>query len=163
MSHWNGAAVLKIHSSRPLRAQMPSLPLLFCWLQSRFACRRNPKIILCNCLPEPIPEVGASMLEIFHHIDAHKQWFTAKELAALLDRTDQFVRDLFESRRILGHTLCARGTTERRVYQAHRRAVELYLLETANFHPDEYVHCLAALVRKLPKKQRDLLRDLLQR
>jgi hypothetical protein len=98
------------------------------------------------------------MLDIFHRVDIGKEWFTAKELAALLGRTDQFVRDLMEHRRILGHALCARGNSSRKSYQIHRRAVELYLLETANFHPNEYVAGLINLIRKLPVNQRELLR-----
>jgi hypothetical protein len=113
-------------------------------------------LIFANCAHGP--ETG-SMLELFLRVDTNKQWFTAKELAALLGRTDQFVRDLLENRRILGHALCGRGVSERKSYQIHRRAVELYLLQTANFQPDDYVDSLARLIQCLPRDQRERIRN----
>jgi hypothetical protein len=99
------------------------------------------------------------MLDIFHRIDPAKEWFTVKEVAALLGRTDQFVRDLLEHRRILGHALYARGDATRKSHQVHRSAVELYLLETANFRPTEYVQRLLQLLRQLPREQREMVRN----
>ena len=107
------------------------------------------------------PPAACRILETFRLIDPTKQWFTAKEVAALLDRTDQFVRDLIENRRILGHALFGRGASDRKSYQIHRSAVELYLLQTANFQPDEYVERLLLLAKRLPKPQREWLRSAL--
>jgi hypothetical protein len=120
-----------------------------------------PRITFANCLGDgqcAAPE-ACRMLDTFRLIDPSKQWFTAKEVAALLDRTDQFVRDLIEHRRILGHALCARGSSERKSYQIHRSAIELYLLQTANFQPDEYVRQLLGLAKRLPRQQREWLRS----
>jgi hypothetical protein len=121
---------------------------------------RAPRIIFANCLGDgqsSTPE-ACRMVDMFRLIDPAKQWFTAKEVAALLDRTDQFVRDLIEHRRILGHALYARGSSERKSYQIHRSAIELYLLQTANFQPDEYVRQLHGLAKHLPRQQREWLR-----
>lgn len=118
----------------------------------------RPRLIFANCADEP-RQSGSSFLELFHRADAAKEWFTPKELAALLGRTDQFVRDLLGNGRILGHALRARGKSTRRSYQVHRRAVELYLLETANFHSDDYVRCLLTLAKDLPRAQRERLRS----
>ncbi|MDR2668077.1 MAG: helix-turn-helix domain-containing protein, partial [Puniceicoccales bacterium] len=94
-------------------------------------------------------------------VDISREWFTAKELAALLGRTDQFVRDMVDNGRILGHTLQGRGASGRKVYQIHRSAVELYLLETANFTPSEYVTRVFNVVARLPRSDREKLRSML--
>ena len=97
----------------------------------------------------------------FFPLDASREWFTAKELAALLGRTDQFVRDMVDNGRIFGHTLRGRGVSGRKVYQIHRSAVELYLLETANFIPSDYVHRIFSMAVRLPRAEREKLRVML--
>ncbi|MDR2030037.1 MAG: hypothetical protein LBP65_01045 [Puniceicoccales bacterium] len=121
--------------------------------------RAERRLIFANCRDDGAQRSGPSLMEIFHRIDPGKEWFTAKEVAALLGRTDQFVRDLLENGRILGHALHARGTAARKSHQIHRQAVELYLLETANFFPNDYVRCLLDLAKRLPRAQRELLRS----
>ncbi|MDR1437504.1 MAG: hypothetical protein LBI69_00400 [Puniceicoccales bacterium] len=98
------------------------------------------------------------MLEIILKIDNPQTWFTPKEVAAVLGRTDQFVRDLLENRRIFGYALFGRGESERKSYQIHRRFLELYLLETANFSPEEHMEHILCLIDRLPKKQREWIR-----
>jgi excisionase family DNA binding protein len=101
--------------------------------------------------------VPASLLELVAKTDPRQAWFTPKEVAAILNRTDQFVRDLVENGRILGHALNARGR-RRKSYQIHRIALELYLLQTANFGPDELTKSILRLVDSLPRKQADAIR-----
>jgi hypothetical protein len=100
-------------------------------------------------------------LDTFFPLESGREWFTPKELAALLGRTDQFVRDMLENDRILGHALRGRGQSDRRSYQIHRNAVELYLLETANFTPEDYVERLFRLIRRLPRPFRERMREML--
>jgi hypothetical protein len=119
-------------------------------------------IIFANCSNGtfiPIDEKCLQLTNIFLHIDPAKEWFTAKEVAALLGRTDQFVRDLLEHRRLLGHALCGRGESPRKSYQIHRKALELYLLQTANFQPEEYVQRICQLLRRLPREQRERIKE----
>jgi hypothetical protein len=98
-----------------------------------------------------------SLLDLVAKIDPRQAWFTSKEVAAILNRTDQFVRDLVENGRIFGHTLNARGQ-RRKSYQIHRIALELYLLQTANFGPDELAKSILNLIDSLPRKQADAIR-----
>lgn len=115
-----------------------------------------PVLANCGSLGQPTP-----YLDTFFPLEAGREWFTPKELAALLGRTDQFVRDMLENDRILGHALRGRGQSERRCYQIHRNAVELYLLETANFTPEDYVERLFRLIRRLPRPYRERVREML--
>ena len=100
---------------------------------------------------------SASLLDMVAKTDPRQAWLTPKEVAAILNRTDQFVRDLVENGRILGHALNARGR-RRKSYQIHRIALELYLLQTANFAPDELAKSILRLVDSLPRKQVDEIR-----
>jgi excisionase family DNA binding protein len=104
---------------------------------------------------------GSAYLDVFFPVRTTQEWYTAKELAALLGRTDQFVRDMVDNGRILGHMLCGRGNSGRRTYQIHRNAVELYLLETANFRPPDYVRRILGLASSLPPRDREMLRAML--
>ncbi|MDR2677178.1 MAG: helix-turn-helix domain-containing protein [Puniceicoccales bacterium] len=106
---------------------------------------------------DAIDRASASLLDLVAKTDPHQAWFTPKEVAAILNRTDQFVRDLVENGRIWGHALNARGQ-RRKSYQIHRIALELYLLQTANFGPDELAKSILRLVDSLPRKQVDAIR-----
>ena len=116
---------------------------------------RRP-IILANCqLAEE--NTGEDFLEF---IDAEKQdWYSAKEVAAILGRTDQFVRDLLDNQRIMGHTLYARGDSRRKSYQIHRSALQLYLLETANYTPSDFTQRLLRIISLLPPQQFRTLKE----
>lgn len=75
-------------------------------------------------------------------------WFSPKEVGALVGRSDQYVRDCFDDGRILGHVLKPRkGHAGRPSYQIPRDAVLMYLLETANYEPEDF----RARVRELVK------------
>lgn len=102
-----------------------------------------------------VDENRGSLLAFLEGIDPKQMWFSAKEVAAILGRTDQFVRDLLENRRLFGHALCGRGESSRRSYQIHRTAIELYLLETANYSPDDYGKKLIRLIKSLPRQEQE--------
>ncbi|MDR2576972.1 MAG: hypothetical protein LBC42_02905 [Puniceicoccales bacterium] len=113
----------------------------------------------CKSTPPSCDAKSLSPLGVFYGIDSHGEWFTPKEVAAILGRTAQFVRDLLENRCILGHALSTRGSSGRKSHQIHRSALELYLLETANFTTDEYKQRLLRLIRRMSKTQQDQLRS----
>jgi prophage antirepressor-like protein len=78
-----------------------------------------------------------------------KQWFSPKEVASVIGRTDQYVRDAFDNQKILGHHANAsarRGREQRRTYQVHREAILLFLLETANYRPDDFLSRIQELL-----------------
>jgi hypothetical protein len=89
-----------------------------------------------------------------------KEWYSPREAAEVLGRTDQYVRDCFLNQKILGHTANARsprGRERRRHYQIHRDSLLLYLCETANYTPDDYLDRLAELIERASPEQRALL------
>jgi hypothetical protein len=85
-----------------------------------------------------------------------KQWFSPKEVASLIGRTDQFVRDAFDNQKILGHQNNARarrGRERRRTYQIHREGVILFLLETANYNPKDFLDRVQEILRNRSAQQ----------
>jgi LPS sulfotransferase NodH len=80
-----------------------------------------------------------------------KEWFSPKEMAAVIGKTDQYVRDAFDNQRILGHTLYGRapkGLEKRRTYMISREYILLFLLETANFLPDDFLVRFCEVLRR---------------
>ncbi len=90
-----------------------------------------------------------------------KDWFTTKEAAALLGRSQQFVRDCFDNQALLGHTLSSHGLgapATRRHHQIPRHVLLLYLLETANYRPGDFLARVLDLARTLTPEERERLR-----
>ena len=72
----------------------------------------------------------------------HKQWYTVKEAAAVLGRSDQYIRDCFDNQKILGHIWngkAARGKEQRRSYHIPRESLILFLMETANYQAGDFI------------------------
>jgi hypothetical protein len=93
-----------------------------------------------------------------------KQWYTPKEVASAIGRSDQFVRDAFENQKFLGHMNNARarrGRERRRTYQIHRECVILFFLETANYSPDDFLDRLQELLRNRSPKELALIQRFL--
>jgi hypothetical protein len=85
-----------------------------------------------------------------------QQWFTPKEVAAIIGRSDQFVRDAYDNQKIFGHQNNGRarkGKERRRTYQIHREGILFFLLETANFRPKDFLECLKELLRNRSPQQ----------
>jgi hypothetical protein len=102
----------------------------------------------------PAPEDAAQHFEFL--LPPGQQWFSPKEVASLIGRTDQFVRDAFDNQKILGHQNNARarkGRERRRTYQIHREGVLLFLLETANYRPRDFVERLQEILRNRSPQQ----------
>ncbi len=87
-------------------------------------------------------------------LPAGKEWFTPREVADILGCSDQYVRDCLEDQRILGHQSrpprrwASRGNTKRPNYRIHRDGVLLYLIETANYEPGDFVERLREILRR---------------
>ena len=72
----------------------------------------------------------------------NKLWYTIKEVAALLGRSEQCVRDCFDNQKLLGHCLNAKaviGTEKRWSYSISRQSLILFFMETANFKAQEFL------------------------
>ena len=75
-------------------------------------------------------EIPESAKHHFDHIlPPGQDWFTPQELAKILGRSDQYIRNALEQGVILNHTF--QIGKRRRHYQVPRSAVILYILETA--------------------------------
>ncbi|MDR1413410.1 MAG: hypothetical protein LBI56_00515 [Puniceicoccales bacterium] len=75
-------------------------------------------------------------------LPASQKWFSPKEMAAIIGKTDQYVRNAFDNQKILGHLLngsAPKGLEKRRTYMISRESVLLFLFETANFSPDDFL------------------------
>lgn len=78
-----------------------------------------------------------------------KEWFSTAEAASILGRTPQHIRRCFDAGSLPGHRVAARASNgaTRYYYQFHRDALLLYLLETANYTPEDFAERLADLIR----------------
>ena len=78
-----------------------------------------------------------------------KSWYSPKEVAAILGRSENFIRAAFENEKLLGHSAnarAARGEEQRQSTLVHRDGVVLYLAETANYTPEDFLERVCALV-----------------
>ncbi len=101
-----------------------------------------------------------------HLLPPKKEWFKPSEVARIIGRTDQFVRNCFENKKILGHctnSRAPRGRERRRAYQIHRDAVLLFLLETANYDPPDFIDRLGDLIAHRSPQELNQLDRTLQR
>ena len=83
----------------------------------------------------------------------NKEWFSPREVATIIGKTDQYIRDAFDNQKILGHVSNAKspkGKEQRRYYLIHRDGVILYLLETANYDPEDFSERLRELLYNQP-------------
>jgi hypothetical protein len=82
-------------------------------------------------------------------LPATKQWFSPKEMAGIIGKTDQYVRDAFDNQKILGHLFNGRapkGKEKRKTYMIPRENILLFLFETANFLPDDFIERLCEIL-----------------
>lgn len=93
-----------------------------------------------------------------------QEWFSPKEVAAIIGKSDQYVRDAFDNQRILGHASNARSAQVRRKsYQIHRDGLLLFLLETANYEPADFLQRVAGLLRHRSRPELEKLQGELDR
>lgn len=71
-----------------------------------------------------------------------KNWYTVKEVAAILECSEQYVRDCFDNQKILGHIWngkARRGEEKRKTYHVTRESLILFLMETANYRAEDFL------------------------
>lgn len=89
----------------------------------------------------------------FENIVPQQEWFSAKEVGKIIGKTDQFVRDSFVNQKILGH--CSNGRSlpskeKHRSYRISREAILIYLLETANYTPSDFIEKIFNIIKDKP-------------
>jgi hypothetical protein len=89
-------------------------------------------------------------------------------MGVIIGKTAQYVRNAFDNQRILGHILngsSPRGAEKRHTYMISREGVLLFLFETANFTPEDFIDRLVEILAnrsisqllKIQKKIDDLI------
>lgn len=81
----------------------------------------------------------------------NKTWYTVKEVAALLGKSEQYVRDCFDNQKMLGHVWNAkagRGKEKRHTYHISRECLVLFLMETANYNATDFLARINAAEHK---------------
>ena len=71
-----------------------------------------------------------------------KPWYSTKEVAAIIGKSEQYVRDCFENQKILGHTFNGKakpGKEQRHTHQISRQGLILFLMETANYRASDFI------------------------
>ncbi|MCQ2955853.1 MAG: hypothetical protein MJ218_01495 [Opitutales bacterium] len=71
-----------------------------------------------------------------------KKWYTVKEAAAILGRSNQYIRDCFDNQKILGHVWngkATKGQEQRHSYHIPRSSMILFLMETANYTANDFL------------------------
>jgi hypothetical protein len=94
--------------------------------------------------------------EHFSFLVPAQRWFSPKEMATIIGKTAQYVRNAFDNQKILGHVLngsAPRGTEKRRTYMISRENVLLFLFETANFSPEDFLERIAEILANRPVSQ----------
>ena len=94
-----------------------------------------------------------------------KTWFTSKEAATVIGRSAQYVRDCFDNQKIMGHALNSRSTPggeNRKSYQIPRAALQLYLMETANYRGSDFADRVYSLASALQPVERRKLAERLK-
>ncbi len=80
----------------------------------------------------------------------NKQWFSPKEVAYIIGKSDQYVRDAFDNQKIFGHILSGRapkGAERRKTYQIPREGILLYLMQTANYNSEDFYDMLCEILK----------------
>ncbi len=89
-------------------------------------------------------------------VPPNQQWFSPKEVAAIIGRSDQFVRNSFYSGKIMGHMsngLARKGEEKKSYLRVHRDAILMYLLESANYTPDTFMEGIEQLLQNRSQYQ----------
>lgn len=91
--------------------------------------------------------------QVSQHFDSmmpsHQRWFSAKEVAAIIGKTDQYVRNVFNNQKILGHVYndsAPRGAEKKKIYMISKNVL-LFLLEKANFSSANFIDRLVDILR----------------
>ncbi len=81
----------------------------------------------------------------------NREWLSPKAVAAIIGRSENFVREALENQKIMGHVAngSARREEEKRYsYLIHRDCVLIYLGQTANYTPHDFIDQLFELIQR---------------
>ncbi|MBO5254810.1 MAG: hypothetical protein J6B07_03190 [Opitutales bacterium] len=85
-----------------------------------------------------------------------QDWFSPKEIGAIIGRSDQYVRNTFYSGKIFGHLsngLAKKGFEKKTYLRIHRSAIALYLAQSANYSSDDLIEALVQIISRLSDYQ----------
>lgn len=97
-----------------------------------------------------------AVMDFDDFIPPNQQWFSPKEVASIIGRSDQFVRNSFYNGKIFGHMsngLAKKGEEKKSYLRVHRDAILIYLLESANYSPDIFMEGIEKLLRNRSQYQ----------
>lgn len=83
-----------------------------------------------------------------------KVWYTTKEAAAIIGTSIQFVRDAFDNQELMGQEIASRRHPQvRRMKLIHRDCLMVFLLETANYTPVDFLERLKRLLLNCSREE----------
>jgi hypothetical protein len=85
-----------------------------------------------------------------------QRWFSPKEVASIIGKSAQYVRDAFDNQKILGPRMNGRapkGDERRKTYLIPRENLILSLIETANSGSDEFLSKLDKILNGCSRAQ----------
>jgi hypothetical protein len=84
-------------------------------------------------------------------IPAGQDWFSPKEAGNIIGRSDQFVRDCFNTGKIMGHTsngVAKKGEEKKTYLRVHRDALVIYLLNSANYTTESFMEAIESIISR---------------
>jgi len=81
----------------------------------------------------------------------NKDWFSPKEVAAMLGCSDQYIRNSIHSGKIMGHIagkVLDRNLDNKSFIRIHKHAVLVYLFETANYTSDSFIEKISEIISR---------------
>ena len=102
-------------------------------------------------------------------LDSSKKWFSPKEVGEIIGKSAEYVRCAFDNQKILGYVFngrAAKNKEKRKSYMISREGVLLFLMESANFEPNDVIERLQEMLNnrstyylmKIQKRIDDILR-----
>ena len=80
-----------------------------------------------------------------------QDWFSPKEAGNIIGRSDQFVRDSFNTGKIMGHTsngIAKKGEEKKTYLRVHRDALIIYLLNSANYTTESFLQSIESIISR---------------
>ena len=90
-------------------------------------------------------------INLFGKFDPDKVWFSPKEVASILDRSDQYVRDAFDSGRLQGMNSNAKGSEKKSYIRIHKSSLLIFMLKESNFDNETFIEGMRLIFENTPK------------
>ena len=81
----------------------------------------------------------------------NEEWFSPKAAAAIIGRSENFIREAFENQKIMGHLgngSAKRDEEKRQSYLIHRDCLLIYMAQTSNYTPHDFVDQVFELIQR---------------